>query len=299
MSLHSNASLFLPFSSDDGFSVADFFTIDPKLGEWDDVSAIGDDFQLMFDYVVNHFSSKSQWFENYLAGCEGFEKFAIAVDPSTDLSMVTRPRSLPLLTKYRKKDGKSVHLWTTFSYELNITYLDAILAGEKDFPAQKFLASQAIQYALPGVPATYIHSLLGSRNWLEGVRMTGRSRSVNREKLNLEELILRLNDPESLRTNIFFAYCELIKIRRGQPAFHPNAGFEILDAGSKVFAVKRSCKEQEIVALTNIVRQPQRVNLKGLGSGSAVRDLITGETMAHGPFELGAYQYMWLSKPLS
>ena len=101
---------FFPYSSDDGFSVIDFFAIDSALGAWEDVKAIGQDFELMFDYVLNHFSSKSTWFESYLEGREGFREFAIEVDPATDLSRVTRPRSLPLLSEYRKKDSTSVHL---------------------------------------------------------------------------------------------------------------------------------------------------------------------------------------------
>ena len=56
---------FFPYSSDDGFSVMDFFEIDPDLGTWKEVAAIGQDFELMFDYVVNHYSSKGQWFQNY------------------------------------------------------------------------------------------------------------------------------------------------------------------------------------------------------------------------------------------
>ena len=57
---------FFPYSSDDGFSVMDFFEIDPELGTWKEVAAIGQGFELMFDYVVNHYSSKGQWFQNYL-----------------------------------------------------------------------------------------------------------------------------------------------------------------------------------------------------------------------------------------
>jgi len=64
---------FFPYSSDDGFSVMDFFEINPQLGTWQNVNNIGQDFQLMFDYVVNHFSSKSQWFDNYLSDKSGFE----------------------------------------------------------------------------------------------------------------------------------------------------------------------------------------------------------------------------------
>ena len=83
----------------------------------------------MFDYVLNHFSSKSNWFESFLEGNEGFREFAIEVDPTTDLSQVTRPRSLPLLSEYQKKDGKSVHLWTTFSsdqIDFNFKSLDVL-----------------------------------------------------------------------------------------------------------------------------------------------------------------------------
>ena len=36
---------FFPYSSDDGFSVMDFFAIDPDLGSWEDVKAIGNDFE--------------------------------------------------------------------------------------------------------------------------------------------------------------------------------------------------------------------------------------------------------------
>jgi sucrose phosphorylase len=120
---------FFPWSSDDGFSVKDFSTINPELGSWEEVVAIGGDFQLMFDYVVNHFSSKGQWFENYLAGKEGYVDFAMEVNPSTDLSQVTRPRALPLLSEYKKHDGSTVHLWTTFSadqIDFNFRSLDVL-----------------------------------------------------------------------------------------------------------------------------------------------------------------------------
>jgi glycosidase len=473
---------FFPYSSDDGFSVMDFFEINPELGTWQEVGSIGRDFELMFDYVVNHFSSKGQWFRNYLAGKDGFKEFAIDVDPATDLSMVTRPRSLPLLSEYKKTDGQTVHLWTTFSadqidfnfksldvlekmidvllfyadrgahilrldaiaylwkqigtgcihlpqthdmvklfravldlvapdviiltetnvphdenisyfgdgrdeaqmvynfslppllfysfvkedaaklsewakglyleseqntffnftashdgigvrplegilepqeldglidivkanegqvsykknpdgsespYELNITYVDAILADKFSARAEKFLASQAIQYALPGVPATYIHSLLGSRNWFEGVRQTGRARTINREKLQVEKLISELNNPQSFRARVFFAYLELIKIRARQKAFHPNAGFEILQIHPKIFGIKRYRKEQTIYAIANISSKPVSVSLPETASTDQTTDLISGKTVNAKAFNLDPYQYMWLEE---
>ena len=43
-----------PYSSDDGFSVIDYRRIDPALGDWSDVEALGRDHALMFDLVLNH-----------------------------------------------------------------------------------------------------------------------------------------------------------------------------------------------------------------------------------------------------
>jgi glycosidase len=472
---------FFPWSSDDGFSVMDFFAINPELGSWEDVVSIGRDFQLMFDYVVNHFSSKGQWFENYLAGKEGYIDFAMEVDPSTDLSQVTRPRSLPLLSEYKKHDGNTVHLWTTFSddqidfnfksldvlekmievllfyvqqgatilrldaiaylwkeigttcihlnethdmvklfrsildlvapdviiltetnvphqenisyfgngrdeaqmvynftlppllfysflkedttvltnwakglhlesasntffnftashdgigvrplegilppeeidalaevvkanggqvsykrnpdgsdspYELNITYVDAILADPESTRAEKFLASQAIQYVLPGVPATYIHSLVGSRNWLEGVRQTGRARTANRAKLEVESLMSDLKDPESFRARIFFSYIDMIKIRKKQQAFHPNADFKILEIDPKVFAIKRYCQDQTIYALTNVSSTEVPLSLSDHVVSEQTEDLISGEKFKTDSFTLRPHQYVWLS----
>jgi glycosidase len=471
---------FFPWSSDDGFSVMDFFAINPELGSWEDVVSIGRDFQLMLDYVVNHFSSQGEWFENYLAGKEGYVDFAMEVDPSTDLSQVTRPRSLPLLSEYKKHDGSIVHLWTTFSadqidfnfksldvlekmievllfyvkqgatilrldaiaylwkeigttcihlnethdmvklfraildlvapdviiltetnvphqenisyfgdgrdeaqmvynftlppllfysflkedttvlsewakgldvesesntffnftashdgigvrplegilqpeeidnlievvkanggqvsykrnpdgsdspYELNITYVDAILADPESTRAERFLASQAIQYVLPGVPATYIHSLLGSRNWLQGVQQTGRARTVNRERLEVESLMSELQDPESFRARIFFPYIELIKIRKKQQAFHPNADFEILEIDPRVFAIKRYFEEQTIYALTNVSSTEVPIFLSGQDVPEQMEDFISGEKFRTDSLTLRPYQYVWL-----
>ena len=120
---------FFPYSSDDGFSVTDFFSVRPDLGSWEDIRAIGEDFKLMVDLVANHVSAQSRWFQNYLAGEKGFEHLAIEVDPAADFSGVIRPRSLPLLTAFEKHSGQRVHLWTTFSadqIDLNYGSLDVL-----------------------------------------------------------------------------------------------------------------------------------------------------------------------------
>ena len=68
----------------------------------------------MADLVINHASSKSQWFANYLKGTGEGSDYFIEESPETDLSLVTRPRSTPLLTAYKTVNGIR-HVWTTFS----------------------------------------------------------------------------------------------------------------------------------------------------------------------------------------
>jgi len=472
---------FFPYSSDDGFSVMDFFAIDPELGSWEDVKAIGGDFELMFDYVLNHFSAESKWFQYYLEERDRFQDFAIEVDPETDLSQVVRPRALPLLTAFKKAGGQTVHVWTTFSadqidfnfksldvlekmievlfyyvrqgaailrldaiaylwkeigtscihlpqthdmvklfrslldvvapdvmlitetnvphaenisyfgngqdeaqmvynftlppllfysfvkqdttvlsrwaaglhlesahntffnftashdgigvrplegilppeeieslvkvvtandgqvsykrnpdgsespYELNITYVDAILADKQSQRAERFLASQAIQYVLPGVPATYIHSLLGSRNWVDGVRQTGRARTINRAKLMLPDVLRQLNDPTSFRSRVFYPYLKMIQLRRDQPAFDPKAGFEILAMDPRIFAIKRFAPNQTIYAVTNISGDSIPLALPEKDLPAAMTDLIGAQQMDPQSFVLGPYQYVWLT----
>src|SRR5690606_534592 len=77
---------FYPWSSDDGFSVIDYHEIAQETGTWQDVAELKQSASLMFDFVCNHMSAKSQWFQNYLNQKPGYEDFFISVDPETDLS---------------------------------------------------------------------------------------------------------------------------------------------------------------------------------------------------------------------
>ena len=105
---------FYPWTSDDGFSVVDYREVSNDYGSWDDVGKLGEEFDLMFDLVLNHCSSKSPWFKEYVSGVEPGLNYIMEGNPKTDLSMVVRPRSSPLLTPYQTRKGER-HVWTTFS----------------------------------------------------------------------------------------------------------------------------------------------------------------------------------------
>jgi glycosidase len=105
---------FYPYSSDDGFSVIDYRLVNPDFGGWEDIERIGNNFQLMFDAVINHISAESSWMQHFLAGESDYRDYFIEVNPEVDLSSVVRPRDLPLLTAFQTNEGEA-YLWTTFS----------------------------------------------------------------------------------------------------------------------------------------------------------------------------------------
>jgi len=468
---------FFPYSSDDGFSVQDFYQVNPELGTWQDVQAVGEDFTLMFDAVFNHMSVQSEWFRAFLAGDPAYAGLFRTEAPETDLSMVMRPRVSPLLTPFQRPNGETIHVWTTFSddqvdfdarypatllrlvdvllyyiergaaivrldaiaflwkeagtpsvhleqthliiqlmravldavapqvilitetnvphkenisywgdghneaqmvynftlppllfhtmvagdaarlrewvnsldtpsdrvtffnftashdgigvrpvegiltpeelqaliehvhrrgglvsyranadgsksaYELNITYVDAVTdpAEPLELQVKQFVLTQGVALALAGTPAIYIHSLVGSHDNLEGVRETGRNRTINRAKLAYPELDAELNDPQSFRSQVYRALTELIRQRVSQPAFHPNAHQEALDLGSPaVFALLRGAGAERILAVYNLSGQPQTVPLPFAG-----HDLLSGQDV-RGAATLAAYQMLWI-----
>ncbi len=110
---------FFPYSSDRGFSITNFRTVDPKLGSWQDIEEIGERYQLMFDAVCNHTSSKSIAFQEMLNGNPDYKGIATAYRSPEELTpdqrkIIVRPRTSDILTKYQSIDGP-VWVWTTFS----------------------------------------------------------------------------------------------------------------------------------------------------------------------------------------
>jgi sucrose phosphorylase len=473
-----------PYSSDDGFSVIDFRAVNPSLGTWDDIRRLGEQSDLMFDLVLNHVSVQSKWFQGYLAGEEPYRDFFIEANPDEDLSTVTRPRSLPLLTPFETSRGTR-HLWTTFSadqvdlnfanpdvlvemidvllffieqgariirldavaflwkevgttclhlwqtheivkllrdvvnavaphvllltetnvpheenvsylgdndeahmvyqfslppllldavlsgdaapllswlsslepapagaayfnftashdgvgvrpleglvdaarmqqlvagvkahsglvstrrqpdgtdspYELNISYVSA-MGAEDDNPAlhaRRFLTSQGLMLALRGVPAVYVHSLLGTENDLAGVEESGQPRRINRRKFQLDELESQLSDTGSLQTHILEGYRRLLAVRTTQPAFHPDADQEMwpLESDNAVAVVRTSTDgRQKILVLANFSAEMLVVDIAPLTGTGSVREIIADASIdPDRPFTLEPWGLAWI-----
>ena len=110
---------FFPFSSDDGFAVMDYVSVNEAHGSWNDVRSIAEDYHLMADLVINHCSSRSRWFENFKKGEEPGKDYFYTASPDDDLSKVVRPRTNELLTEVEtaisqnpRELGYAFSVWT-------------------------------------------------------------------------------------------------------------------------------------------------------------------------------------------
>jgi glucosylglycerate phosphorylase len=192
-------------------------------------------------------------------------------------------------------------------YEMNINYFDALSnpGGEEplELHVNRFMTAQAIMLSLVGVPGIYFHSLFGSRGWPEGVRLTERNRTINRQKLNLSTLANELADPSSLRHLVFRRYVQFLQARSASSAFHPYGSQQIVDCGKAIFSLLRCSPDenQRVLCLHNISDQAQnvKVNWNDVANTSLDRlvNLINNEQIK-GPLNdklvLQPYQTLWL-----
>jgi sucrose phosphorylase len=207
-------------------------------------------------------SDKTTFF-NFLASHDGIglnPARGILTDEEID-SLVNKTLAHGGLVSYKHNaDG------TQSPYEMNINYFDALSNPNGDEPlglqVSRFIVAQAIMLSLLGLPGIYFHSLFGSRGWIEGVNQTGRNRTINREKCEFEKLQNELADENSLRSQVFTRYSQLLKTRSNSPAFHPHGTQKILDVHSSIFAIERSSPDEKtrMLCLHNV--SAKKVDIK-------------------------------------
>ena len=198
---------------------------------------------------------------------------------------------------------------STSPYELNCNFLSALAASpdediSTELEAARFIASQSIMLALRGIPGIYFHSLVGSKNWVEGSANTGMVRSINREKLSLDQLVTSLTDNTSLQHNIFNKYLHMLSERAKNEAFCPAAEQEILSLHDSVFAVLRtSCgNETSVYCLTNISSKSVSLKLPlGRKEVEILIDVLSGKKFKIRDqnsltVKLEPYEILWLKE---
>ena len=478
---------FYPFTSDDGFSVLDYSSVNESLGDWEDINAIANNYSLMADLVVNHCSARSPWFENFIKGRDPGRGFFYTASPDDDLSAVVRPRTNDLLREVETSEGTQ-HVWCTFShdqvdlnfrnpavlkqfvsiikqyldsgirifrldaiaflwkeigtnclnleqthemvrlfrtlieqaqhdaiiitetnipnrenleyfgnadeahcvynfslppllvntlvtgscgylkqwmmsmpparngtayfnfvashdgiglrpaegllsdaeinslvktmqgfgghvswralddgnskpYEINIALIDALqgtVRGADDLGLQRFVCAHAIMLALEGIPAIYIHSLVGTHNDHQRVENSGHSRAINRHQWDYTKLEEALADQNSSHHIVYNQLKQLLKIRRRQSAFHPNATQFTLHLGDQLFGFWRQSldRQQSVFCISNISDQGQTLALADINliDNEQWHDLISGRSCAGGDgIEMEPYQTVWIT----
>ena len=452
---------FFPWSSDDGFSITDFRCVKEELGSWSDIEAIEESYDLVVDLVLNHCSRENLWFVDYLSGKKELENYFIEVDPGENLSLVTRPRSSPVLTGVRTRRGQK-HVWATFSndqidlnyanpdvliemldillfyfrqgarmvrldavaylwkeigtscihlpqtheviklmrdvleqvepgalimtetnvphdenityfgegdeahviyqfslpplllysiysgnttylfdwisgiekmhlpekctflnftashdgiglrpleglvpveeanvmleamrerggfistktnqdgsespYELNITLFDAFRdthPGKNQWHIPMFLLSQVFALSFRGIPAIYIHSLFATPNDLIGVERTGATRSINRRKWDRSELESLMANHESETGRVFRSLKRILKVRKAEKSFHPDAEQKTINTGEGTLCIMRTAidESESIYCIFNFTAEIKAVNIDELPRFSSV-----------------------------
>lgn len=484
---------FFPWTSDDGFAVLDYSSVNESLGTWEDIEQIAGHFRLMGDLVINHCSSRSPWFENFKAGIDPGQGYFMTAEPTDALDAVVRPRTSPLLMPVETRDGLQ-HVWCTFShdqvdfdfrnpavleefiriirlhldhgvrifrldavaflwkkvgtpcinlpethevirllrtliehaepdcliitetnipnrenltyfgnaneahaiynfslppllvytllsgnsqylsqwlmtmppaqngttyfnfiashdgigmrpaeglladeeidafldalqsfggllswradaggrkkvYEVNIALFDALqgtLSGFDEHGVNRFVCAHAVMLSLEGIPAFYIHSLLGTRNDHRRVEHTGHNRSINRSQWDYGELEVLLANTGGHHRDIFDRLRRLIALRRDQPAFHPNATQFTLQMAEGLFGFWRQSmdRRQSIFCIFNISAEHRILNLSDINLvlTDHWHDLISGQAYPEGneAVALEPYQALWITNsPLS
>ncbi|HSG45175.1 MAG TPA: sucrose phosphorylase [Anaerolineales bacterium] len=160
----------LPFyypinGADAGFDPIDHTQIDPGLGSWEDIKALGQDVDLMADLVVNHVSSASPQFVDYSEKGDAsvYNGMFLTMDSifpngasEADLLAIYRPRPGLPFSNITLKNGEKRLLWTTFTkqqIDINVNhprgqaYLQSVLQTLHDNNI-RMLRLDAVGYAV-------------------------------------------------------------------------------------------------------------------------------------------------------
>jgi sucrose 6(F)-phosphate phosphorylase len=113
-----------PSSGDRGFAPLTYLEINPQFGTWDDIRRISEKHPVLLDLMVNHISSKSLYFQDFLKKGRDSEYAGLFItvdkiwpdgDPrQEDFDKIFLRRNEPFSDFNIEKTGKVEKVWTTF-----------------------------------------------------------------------------------------------------------------------------------------------------------------------------------------
>ncbi len=163
---------------------------------------------------------------------------------------------------FRKVQNKSKKV-----YEANITVFDALKKSDYDlkgkFFLERYISAHSIIISFEGIPALYLNSLFGKSNDEAKYIITGNNRDINRYKWNYKNISKKLDNKNSKQSIVYKKISNLLRVRRKQKAFHPNASRHNINLGSNFFSFKRVSidKNQTIICITNLSSKIQKTHL--------------------------------------
>ena len=211
-----------------------------------------------------------------------------------------------LVEQVEQKGGKvsyrSLGDGTQLPYELNITYVSMLSDSDAELGIRRLICSQALALSFRGMPAVYIHTLLGTPNWHEGFAEPQRNRTLNRRQYKIGELTEIISDAENAQCRIFGLMTKLLRRRASHPAFHPDGAMIIHDLGPKLFGLTRVSPDESevIICIYNFTHEPQTISNPQstplLKDTKNFYDILSGKTLGSGKkgVVLDPYQAMWL-----
>jgi sucrose phosphorylase len=181
-------------------------------------------------------------------------------------------------------------------YEMNINFLDAIADPDRsestEILARRLLTAHAIQAALPGVPAVYFHSLVGSRGDPSAAELSGMPRRINRARLDLSTLEAELADPSTLRAQVLAGFRSLLGVRRHHAAFDPRSPAHYPDTDPHLFVIQReTASGAAVLCLHNLSPEPLAVPCLG---GNPTILLSLGGSVLPGSLHLEPFGTLWI-----
>lgn len=143
---------FYPSSADRGFAPMTYYEVDQPFGTWEDVEALSQDFYLMFDFMINHISRSSTYFQDFIQHKDAspyadlfirYNQFWPEGEPTqkdVDLIYKRKPRAPYIDVTFQ--DGSTEKVWCTFDEEqvdLNLSSATAqqFVKDNLEFLAQK------------------------------------------------------------------------------------------------------------------------------------------------------------------
>ena len=118
---------FFPSTGDRGFAPSDYTTVDPDLGSWEDVDALGEKYYLMFDFMINHISRESKFFQDFKKNHENshykdmfirvHEFFPPGRPTQEDIDLIYKRKDKAPFQTVHFEDGTTEEVWNTFGEE--------------------------------------------------------------------------------------------------------------------------------------------------------------------------------------